>query len=101
MKLKFQLKGLVVQVEELPNGISVTILSKKHRPAESQAVSPQLRQRINSCKSLTELLGLLFTTTEKSEAVMALFDRKMEALEKEGFSIVKPFKTNNNGSASS
>ena len=102
MKIKFQLKGLVVQVKELPNGLSITIEAvTKHHPAQCATIPSVLEQRINACKTLSELLHLLFTTTEKTEAVMALFDLKMEALEKEGFSIYQPFKSNNNGSTSS
>lgn len=90
-----------VEVKELPHGISVTVQAHSSRPTESRSVSPLLEQRINACKTMRELLELLFTTTEKTEAVMALFDLKMEALEKEGFSIHQHFKTNNNGSTSS
>ena len=93
---------MVLQVKELPHGLSITIESvTKHHPAKSATIPSALEQRINSCKSMRELLEQLFTTTEKSEAVMALFDQKMEALEKEGFSIHQSFKTNNNGSTSS
>ena len=101
MKITFRLKGMMVEVKDLPTGISVTIQSINYPSGESQGVSPFLEQRINACKSMRELLELLFTTTEKTEAVMALFDQKMEALEKEGFSIHQSFKTNNNGSTSS
>lgn len=101
MKIRFRLKGMLVEVKELPNGISVTIETINHRPAESRRVSPLLEQRINGCKFMRELLELLFTTPNKTEAVMALFDLKMSALEKEGFTIHQPFKQNNNGSTSS
>ena len=102
MKLKFKLKGMMVEVKELPNGLAITIEAiPKHPPAQCATISSLLEQRINACKTLQELLHLLFTTTEKTEAVMALFDLKIEALEKQGFSIHQSFKTNNNGSTSS
>ena len=102
MKIRFQLKGLLVEVRGLPQGLSITVRAHSAPPAEAAGVSPLLRQRINACKTMTELLQLLFSTTEKTEAVMALFDQKLEALERgEGFSFYQPFKPNNNESTSS
>ena len=102
MKIKFRLKGMVLQVKELPNGLSITIEAiTKHSPAQCATIPTALEQRIKACKSMRELLELLFTTTEKTEAVMALFDQKINALEREGFSIHQTIKTNNNGSTSS
>lgn len=100
MKLRFHLNGLSVAIDFLPQRLQITVMAS-NSPVESQSVSPLLKQRINACKTMRELLELLFSTPDKTEAEMALFDQKLEALEQEGFSISKTFKSNDNGSASS
>lgn len=79
--------------------IDITITIKKKRRSESAAVPKDLLQRIDGCKSLTELLQLLFSTTQKTESVLAAFDAKIEALEKEGQTLsLHPLNSTNNGS---